>query len=254
MDSSTSQRVVITGAASGIGAAIAEKFAACGARVHICDINRSALDEFCARHTSITGSQTDLSDPNAINSLFRDVDDVLGGIDVLINNAGTPGPVAPADEISLEAWRSCFSVNVDATFLCASHAFKRMKENGGGSIVNMASGIVLRAGEHRAPYAAAKWAIVGVTKSLAVDFAAAKVRVNVVAPGAIEGDRIERVINMEAKAANKSYDEMRKEIENESALAGFSKASDVAEAVFWLASPSASRVSGHLLPVDGYTL
>ncbi|MEM6415269.1 MAG: SDR family oxidoreductase [Pseudomonadota bacterium] len=254
MNDTAPQRVLVTGAASGIGAAVAEKFAATGAKVHICDIDRSALDEFCSRHTSITGSQTDLSDPSAIASLFEDADKALGGLDVLVNNAGTSGPIGPADEISLEAWRACFAVNVDATFLCASHAYKRMKNNGGGSIINTASGIVLRAGEHRAPYAAAKWAVVGVTKSLAVDFAPANVRVNVVAPGAIDGDRIERVIRTEAEAANKSYDEMRQEIDNESALTGFSKASDVAEAVYWLSSSSASRVSGHLLPVDGYTL
>ncbi|MEO0398684.1 MAG: SDR family oxidoreductase [Pseudomonadota bacterium] len=249
-----SQRVLVTGGGSGIGAAIAEKFLSEGARVHVCDIAPEALDAFQKSNPSATTSVTDIGDAASIDRLFADVDEKLGGLDVLINNAGTAGPVAAAQEITIEDWRACFAVNVDAAFLCAARAFKRMASAGGGSIVNLSSSVVLRSCLDRAPYITAKWAIIGLTKSLAHEFASAKIRVNAIAPGAVAGPRMERVMHAEAAASGKSYDEVRKEAEAEAALNGFCEASDIADAAYWLSTSSASRITGQLLPVDGYTI
>lgn len=248
------RRVLITGAATGIGAAIATKFTDDGDRAHICDINSAAVDTFCNENPSITATVTDLSDRADINQLFKEVDSTLGGLDVLINCAGVKGPVAPAQEISFDDWRACLSVNLDAIFLCSTLAYERMAPAKSGSIVNISSTYALTAGKNRSPYITAKCAVNGLTKALACDFAADSIRVNAVAPGPVEGPRLEKVMEEEAKAEGISYQQAREEMEACTALPGLCKPEEIAEAVHWLSSKAAYRITGQLLSVDGFSL
>ncbi|MFL6071640.1 MAG: SDR family oxidoreductase, partial [Actinomycetes bacterium] len=193
-------RVMVTAGAGGIGAVIAETFATAGARVHTCDISRKALDALAARSPSIVGAQVDLSNEEAIAAWCEGAVTDLGGIDVLVNNAGIAGPTAAVEDISLNDWRQCLAIDLDSHFLTCRSVVPVMKQQRSGSIVNMSSTAGQVGYGRRSPYAAAKWAVIGFTKSLAIEVGPYGVRVNAICPGAIRGDRMGRVIAAEARA------------------------------------------------------
>ena len=162
------RRVLVTAGASGIGLAIAEAFATDGARVHVGDVDADALRRATAASERISGSVCDVSDPDAVQRMFADVEETLGGLDVLVNNAGIAGPTQPAEELDLQAWQAVLSVNLTGTLLVTQRAIPLLKQSGRASIIVMGS-IAGRFGyPNRIAYSTTKWGLVGFTKTLSL--------------------------------------------------------------------------------------
>ena len=248
-----SKRVLVTAGASGIGAAAAAQFLASGSRVHICDVNEAAIDSFLKANPGATASACDVSDEAAVASLFGAVKEELGGLDILINNAGIAGPTAFTENIDYADWQKCMDVNLGGAFLCARQAIPMLKESKGGSIINLSSTAGLFGFPGRAPYSCAKWAIIGFTKTLAMELGGDGIRCNAICPGSVEGDRMDRVIEAEHKNTGMSKADIRTAYTSSSSMKTFVSADDIASAMIFLCSDAGSKVSGQALPVDGHS-
>ncbi|MFT7595350.1 MAG: NAD(P)-dependent dehydrogenase (short-subunit alcohol dehydrogenase family) [Paracoccaceae bacterium] len=171
------QRVAITAGGNGIGLAIARVLHAQGARVAICDLDAAALKSASAELGDCPSIVADVSDPDAVDHFFDMVQDRLGGLDALINNAGIAGPTGGIEDIAVEDWKRCIDICLTGQFLCARRAVPMLKAAKGGSIVSMSSA----AGKHgyafRTPYSSAKFGIIGLTQSLAKELGPDNIRV-----------------------------------------------------------------------------
>ena len=246
------RRVLITAAARGIGRATARAFRDSGAAVHICDLDASALDEAGRADPDLTTTLADVCQPDEVARLFDDALSALGGIDVLVNNAGIAGPTAPVEEIALEDWRRTLAVNLDAVFLCARKAASLMKAQGGGVIINLSSTAGLHGFARRSPYCAAKWAVIGFTKTLAMELGPYGVRANAVCPGAVAGPRMEQVMAEHSRTTGRSVEEIRGDYMADASLRTFIDPEDIADMIVFLSSPAAARVTGQAVSVDGH--
>jgi NAD(P)-dependent dehydrogenase (short-subunit alcohol dehydrogenase family) len=244
-------RVLITAAAGGIGRVMAETFTAAGADVFICDVDAAAMQRTVA-DLALAGAVTcDVSDPDAVDSLFAAAAETLGGLDILINNAGIAGPTLPVEEIPVDDWRRCMAVNIDGQFLCARRAVPLLKAAGGGSIVNLSS-LAGRLGYPlRTPYAASKWAVVGFTKSLSIELGPHHIRVNAILPGVVEGPRIDRVIAAKAEQRGVPFETMRETYLNMASLRVMVTAQDIANTALFACSDAGRHISGQTFCVDG---
>ncbi len=251
LESLAEKRVVVTAAATGIGHAIARGFLDAGARVHICDVDSEALAAFQA--PGLGGTVADVADEAAVDRLFDDALDRLGGLDVLVNNAGIAGPTGEVETLDPEEWRRTIAVNLDGQFYCLRRAVPLLKQAGGGSIVNLSSTAGLFGFPLRAPYAASKWAVVGLTKTLAMELGPFGIRVNAICPGPVEGERIDRVIAAHAEAMGESIAEARKSMTRRISMHTFVTAEDIAKMVLFICSDAGAKVSGQALAVDGHT-
>jgi NAD(P)-dependent dehydrogenase (short-subunit alcohol dehydrogenase family) len=251
--SHANQRVLITAAASGIGRVVADAFVAAGAKVFLCDMDRAALDQALIEQPGFAGMICDVAEEDQVEHLFTAGLAHLGGLDILVNNAGIAGPTASAEEISLADWRRCMAVNLDASFLCARAAIPHLKRQQSGSIVNMSSNAGLFGFPRRSPYASAKWAIRGFTRTLAQELGPSGIRVNCICPGAVAGDRIDRVIASEAAKTNKSLDEVRSDMVRRSSLKTMVYPEDIAAMILFLTSAAGARISGQEIAIDGHT-
>jgi NAD(P)-dependent dehydrogenase (short-subunit alcohol dehydrogenase family) len=246
-------RVLITAGASGIGCAMAEALMANGAKVHICDIQTDLL---CACRETLPGigaSIADVADPAQVDLLFDEAIDHLGGLDVLVNNAGVAGPTATVEDIDPADWERTMAVNLNAQFYCARRAVPLIKAAGGGSIVNMSSSAGLLGYPFRSPYAASKWAVIGFTKTMAMELGEHGIRVNAICPNAVEGPRMEAVIAAEARAKGLSREEVHADLVRNVSMHTFVSTDDVANLVLFICSPAGSKITGQALSVDGYT-
>ena len=249
-----SRRVLITAGASGIGECLAKAFDREAARVHICDTNGDAIAEMLASHRgSITATIADVSDPEAVDRLFEDVRSELGGLDVLINNAGVSGPIAPVEEISPEAWRRTIAVNLDGQFLCARKAIPLLKSARAGCIINISSTAGLGGCPNRSPYVASKWAVIGLTKTLAMELGTFGIRVNAICPGSVEGERIRRVMKEDAAALGKSLEEVEANYVAGNSMRILIQPEEIASLVLFLCSESSSHITGQAISIDGHT-
>lgn len=246
-------RVLITAAASGIGLAMADGFLAAGARVFVCDVNATALQEALALRPTLAGMVCDVSDEQQVAEFFAKGTTHLGGLDILISNAGVAGPTANIEEISMSDWRHCLAVNLDSAFLCARLAAPLLRAQGSGSIVNMSSTAGLFGFPRRAPYASAKWAIRGLTRTLAQELGPAGVRVNCICPGSVSGERMDRVIAAEARKTGRSESCVRQEMTDAASLKTFITPQDIANLALFVTSEAGARISGQELAVDGHT-
>lgn len=245
------QRVLVTAGAAGIGRAIAEAFVDSGAKVHICDVDTEALAAFNKARPQITSSAADVSDLAQVDRLFADVKQHLGGLDVLVNNAGIAGPTGKVEDISVTDWNRCIAIDLNGMFYCTRLAMPMIKAAGGGSIINLSSSAGRLGFPFRSPYAAAKWGVVGFTASLAIEAGPDNVRVNCIQPGVVEGDRINRVIDAKAKALGISFEEQRKRSVERVSLRRMVSAQDIANMAVFLASDAGKNVSGQAIPVCG---
>lgn len=245
-------RVVVTAGAAGIGAATARMFLAQGARVHVCDIDDYALAQFLDENPEATGLKADVADEQSVEDFFDSADEGLGGLDFLINNAGIAGPTALAHEIGYEEWKQCLDVNLGGAFLCARQAIPRLKAAGGGGIVNLSSTAGIFGYPRRAPYSAAKWAIIGFTKTLAMELGPHDIRVNAICPGAVSGPRMDRVIEAEAHSSGLPEDAIRNSYTESVSMRTFVSPEDIAAMIGFLCSEAGSKVSGQAIPVDGH--
>jgi NAD(P)-dependent dehydrogenase (short-subunit alcohol dehydrogenase family) len=248
-----SQRVIITAAAAGIGRSIAGAFLAGGAQVHICDVDADALTSFRSEHPQATATQVDLRDLAAVERWVDAALDDLGGVDVLINNAGIKGPTALVEDVQIDEWRDCVAINLDSHFVCARRVAPRLKAQGSGSIINMSSMAGMVGYGLRTPYAAAKWAVVGLTKSLAIELGPHGVRCNCICPGSVRGDRIDRVIADEAAQRGVSAQVIADEYVAGQSIKRFVEPTEIADLCVFLASPAASMITGQAIGLDGHT-
>ena len=246
----TDARALITAGASGIGRAMAEAFAEAGAQVWVVDADPDAL---AACPEDWRRTQADVTDEAAIAGLFAEIDAEWGGLDVLCANAGIAGPTALVEDVALADWRRCVSVNLEGAFLAAKYAAPMMKAAGNGAIMLTTSTAGFFGYPQRSPYAAAKWALIGLMKTLAMELGPFGIRVNALAPGAVEGPRMEGVMEREAAAKGLTRDEIYAGYASGTSMRTWVEGRDIANMAVFLASDAARYVSGQVIAVDGHT-
>ena len=247
------KRAIVTAGAEGIGRAITETLMKAGARVHICDVDETRLAAAGKALPGLGMTPADVADEAAVDRLFGEALDAMGGLDILVNNAGIAGPTGPVDEIDFEGWRRCIAVDLDGVFLCARRAVPAIRAAGGGSIVNISSTAGLFGFPNRSPYAAAKWGVIGFTKTLAMEQGVNGIRVNAICPGSVSGPRIDRVIAADAEARGVPEAEIRETYYKQVSMRCFIDARDIANMVLFLCSDAGAKISGQALSVDGHT-
>lgn len=247
------RRVVITAGGAGIGRALALAFHATGARVAVCDIDADAIADLAQIEPDILGRVANVTDPDDMKAFLAGVDTAFGGVDVAIANAGTGGPAGPIEDLNLDDWRACISVNLDGAFLLCQWAARHMKAQKSGAMILTSSTAGLFGYPMRSPYATAKWGVIGLMKTLACELGPYGVRVNAICPGAVGGDRMERVLKNEAAATGKDVEDVRQIYVKGVSMKTWVSADDIADMTLFLASPAASKVSGMAMSVDGHT-
>jgi NAD(P)-dependent dehydrogenase (short-subunit alcohol dehydrogenase family) len=245
-----SQRVFITAGAGGIGKVIAESYAAQGAQVFVCDQDRAAVN---ALPDQITGACVDVTDEAALDSWLQAGLSQFGGCDVLINNAGIAGQADPVEALDLAQWKQCLAVNLDAQMLTCRAIAPVMKRQKSGAIINLSSTSGLFGAPFRAPYAAAKWAVIGFTKTIATELGPHGIRCNAICPGAVSGERMDRVLAAEAQARGVTAEDVYRDYASGSSLRRFAEPVEIAQLCLYLSSDAAKFVSGQAIAVDGNT-
>ncbi|HIG44170.1 MAG TPA: SDR family oxidoreductase [Gammaproteobacteria bacterium] len=249
--SSEVSRVIVTAAGSGIGRAIAEHFLASKAKVHICDISQKALDDTLSSNPGMRGSISNVGNPNDVDSLFAEATAWMGGLDVLVNNAGIGGPNAPLDETEDDEWDQTIQVNLNGAFYCAKRAARLMKQQGSGCIINISSTSAKTGLPNRTPYVVSKVGLEGLTRNLARELGPFGIRCNALLPGSIENERghmlLQRIADRdgisveEANNRRMQFISMRTRIEPD----------EIAEIAVLLTTHPFRHVSGQLLGVCG---
>jgi len=246
-------RVIVSAGAAGIGRIIAEAFLLNGAKVFVCDISESAVENFNEKNPNGTALFADVSKYNQVNDFFNTALESMGGLDILVNNAGVAGPTSFVEDIIPEDWDNTISVNLNSQFYFLKCAVPLLKLTGGGSIINIASSAAVFGYPRRAPYSASKWAMIGMTKTVAMETGPFNIRVNAICPGSVTGSRIEEVIENDAIARGISKEDIREFYLNQVSLHTFVDAQDVANTALFLASEYGKSISGQILGVDGNT-
>jgi NAD(P)-dependent dehydrogenase (short-subunit alcohol dehydrogenase family) len=247
------QVVLVTAGASGIGRCIAETFLAHECQVHICDINSVAVDQFLEQHPRATASLVDVSDPEQVEILFHDFSAHHGHMDILVNNAGIAGPTAAVEDVSVEDWDRTVSVDLNGQFYVTRKAVPLLKKAGRGSIINISSNAALFGCPLRSPYTASKWAMVGLTKTWAMELGPSNIRVNALCPGSVNGERIEQVIVRDAQERGVPAESLRDVYARQSSMRLFVDAQDVANMALFLSSQLGGTISGQAIGIDGHT-
>lgn len=245
--------VLVTGGGSGIGMAIAESFLKLGASVHICDVSRQMLDQCLESNPEMGSSLCDVSDPCQVDALMDTIESSYGRLDILINNAGIAGPAAAVEDIEIADWQKTLDIDISGAFYVTRRAVPLLKRAGKGSIVNMSSSAGLLGCPLRSPYVASKWAMVGLSKTWAMELGPFNIRVNAICPGSVEGPRIDGVIERDAAERGLKPEEIRQLYQQQSSLRKFISAEDVANMATFLCSDAGASISGQALSVDGHT-
>ena len=243
-------RVIVTAGGGGIGRATVEMFAAAGARVWTCDIDPDALGAVL-ESTRVDGRVADVGDTGSVDAFMLAALDALGGIDVLVNMAGIAGPGGRLEELDPAEVTHTLDVDVTSMFRTARHAIPVMKAQRSGSIVNISSTAGLMGFPYRSPYAAAKFAVIGLTKTMAMELGEFNVRVNAICPGSISGPRMDHVVELESSASGRSPEEVRAGYVRQVSMQTFVEAEEIARTIAFLVSPLGSKISGQALAVDG---
>lgn len=244
-------RVLITAGASGIGLHAARAFAAEGANVHVCDIDEDALARLREETPQISASVCDVSDRIAVETLFDTALGKLGGLDCLVNNAGIAGPTGPVEQIDPEDWDKCIAVTLTGQFNCTRLAVDHLRQSANPSIINLSSAAGKFAFRHRSPYSAAKWGVVGFTKTIASELGSSGIRCNAILPGVVEGDRIQRVISAKAESLGRSYEDIERKMLAMSSIKEMIDPDQLADMMLFLASTKARTISGQAISIDG---
>lgn len=245
------QRVLITAGAGGIGLAIAKAFVAGGARVHIADVNAEAVQEITKQYPKITGTVGDISKPADLDALFQDVQNQLGGLDVLVNNAGIAGATAPVVDYPVDTWNAVVNLNLSGTFMVTQRAIPLLKQSSAGSIIVMSS-LAGRFGyQNRVAYSTTKWGLVGFAKTLSLELGPFGITTNTIHPGAVDGPRIQSVFEGRAQVSGRTVaEETALALANQS-VKKFINPDDIAALTVFLAGPHARTISGQMFPIDG---
>lgn len=246
-------RVLVTAGAGGIGLAIARRFVGEGARVHVCDVDEMALAELAKNVPGITRSLCDVSNRAAVKTMFDEALGQLGGLDVLVNNAGIAGPTSKIEEMNPEDWDRCLDVCLTGQFNCTRLAVPLLRKSGNASIVNLSSAAGRLGFAMRTPYAAAKWGVIGFTKSLSIELGPDKIRVNAVLPGLVVGDRQRRVLQAKAQQRGISYAEMEQTAFSYTSIKDYVTPEQIADQILFMCSPRGRTISGQAISICGDT-
>ena len=249
-----SQRVLITAGASGIGLAIAQAFAAAGAKVFVCDLDAKGLDALKQATPGVTTAVCDISKRDNIEQMVATGVEALGGLDVLVNNAGISGPTVSVEEMNPDDWEKVVQVNLNGTFNVTRLAIPHLKKSKAGVIINMSSVAGRYGYPNRSPYSTTKWGLIGFTKTLSIELGEHGIRVNAILPGAVAGERIEHVLEGRAKADHKTLEEERASAMSIQSIKRFVDPKDIAALALFLASDAGKSISGQMLPIDNDTL
>lgn len=247
----TNRKVLVTAGAAGIGLSIATAFKDLGADVFVTDINPAAVE--AARAAGFAAVVSDVSDESQVVELAASVRSELGGLDVLVNNAGIAGPTGPIESLDTAAWKATFDVNVHGQFFCIKHLLPLLRESSNASIINLSSAAGRLGMAGRSPYSASKWAVIGLTKTLAIELGAERIRVNAICPGAVNGPRIEAVIEAKAAMLGRPLQEVSDLYHRQSSLNQLAEPQDIADMAIFLASSLARSINGQAMAVDGNT-
>jgi len=229
---------------------MAEAFAAAGHDIWITDVDSAAL---ATCPVDWRRTRADASDETDVAALFDEIGATWGGLDALCANAGIAGPTALVEDVALSDWQKCVSVNLEGAFLATKYASPLMKTAKSGAIIYTSSTAGLFGYPNRAPYAAAKWGIIGLMKTVAMELGPEGIRANVICPGAVEGPRMEGVLTREAEAKGMTRDQVYQGYAAGTSMRTFVRADDIAAMAVFLASDGAARVSGQVIAVDGHT-
>jgi NAD(P)-dependent dehydrogenase (short-subunit alcohol dehydrogenase family) len=245
-------RVLVTGAASGIGAGIAQAFLQTGAHVFICDVDAAAVDRFVSTHANLHGCVADVSDASQVDRVIERTQQGLGGLDVLINNAGIAGPTGPVEALDMQQWERTVTTNLNSQFYFLRKAVPVLKATSERASIITMSSVAGRLGyAFRTPYAATKWALVGLMKSLAIELGPSDIRVNAILPGVVQGERMDRVIAARAESLGISFDAMRDEYLKKISLRRMVTVDDIAAMTLFLTSPAGGNITVQAISVDG---
>jgi 3-oxoacyl-[acyl-carrier protein] reductase len=249
---------LVTGGAKGMGGTISELFAMEGARLalaarSVADLE-SELERIKGNVSGVEGIaiEADVTDEASTRHMVEEAIARFGGVDILVNTAGVIGPIeTPAHNVTAEEWDYVLDVNAKGTFLACKAVLPHMIERRSGKIVNIAGTSGLRGYRNRVSYSASKWAVRGITRTIALEAGIHDINVNCVAPGPIFGDRMDKIIRGKAQTLGKSYQEVFDQYLSEQALKRFTSAVDIAYACLYLASDESRQVTGQCLTVDG---
>ena len=248
------KKIIISAGASGIGWSTAKICLSRGAIVYLCDIDNKSLNKIRKHplnNKKLFSYEFDASDEYEVSNFFQQVNKKTKKIDALINNVGVAGPTGTIEKLSSEDWERTLKINVISHFYFTKLAIPMLKKNKGGSIINISSGAGIMGFPLRSPYAASKWAIIGVTKTLAMELGKFKIRVNAVCPGTIKGDRMVRVIKDKAKYLKISKKLIEKEFVSMASMNCWIYEEDIGKICSFLISSDGERISGQVIPVDG---
>lgn len=243
-------RIIVTAGAGGIGRAIVDAFLAEGAKVATCDIDEAGL---ATLPEDLFRRRVDVQDAGALASFMDDAIAALGGLDCLVNNAGIAGPTGRIEDIELEAVRQCLEICLTTQFVTTGRAVPHLRSSANPSIINISS-LAGRLGFRlRSPYAAAKWGVIGLTKSMAMELGDDGIRVNAVLPGVVAGERQRRVLQARADARGIRFDEAEREAFSLTSIKEYVTPQQIADQILYLASPRGRTISGQAISVCGDT-
>jgi len=248
------KKIIISAGASGIGWATAKVCLSKGARVFLCDIDNkhlNKLNKHPLKNKRLFTYECDASDEYEVSNFFDQIKKKTKKIDALINNVGVAGPTGTIEKLSSEDWERTIKINVTSHFYFTKLAIPMLKKNKGGSIINLSSGAGIMGFPLRSPYAASKWAIIGMTKTLAMELGKFKIRVNAICPGTIKGDRMVRVIRDKAKFLKVSKKLIEKEFVSMASMNCWIYEEDIGKMCSFLISSDGERISGQAIPIDG---
>jgi NAD(P)-dependent dehydrogenase (short-subunit alcohol dehydrogenase family) len=246
---------LVTGGATGMGRAIALRFAQAGADVAICGLDGDPLEETTAQLRALgvraLGMATDQGVAAQCEDVVARTQATLGRLDILVNSAGALGQIAPVSELDTDKWEAAMRVNLTGLMVLSREAVKIMLAQGqGGAIVNISSGSVRKPVAHRAPYIAAKWAMVGFGQALATEVAKQNIRVNAILPGAVATDRFMRMTSALAESRGVSVESIIAGWEADTPAGRFVSVEEIAETALFLASDASSGLTGQALNVS----
>ena len=250
------KKIIISAGASGIGLATTKVCLSRGAYVYLCDIDSKSikkLNKHPLKNKRLFIYQCDASNEEQVSLFFDNIKKKTKRIDALINNVGVAGPTGSLEKLKSKDWENTLHVDVNSHFYFTKKAIPLIKRSKNGSIINISSTAGILGFPLRSPYAASKWAIIGVTKTLAMELGKFNIRVNAVCPGTIKGDRMKRVIRDKAKFTKVPSKSIEKDFISMSSMKQWILEEDIGKMCSFLISDDSSKVSGQVISVDGHT-
>ena len=251
------KKIIISAGASGIGWSTTKLFLNRGATVYICDINKKLINKtkkHPLNNKKLFTFKCDASNESEVSIFFKQISKKTKKIDALINNVGIAGPTGTIEKLKSKDWEQTLKVNVISHFYFSKFAIPMLKRNKSGTIINFSSTAGIFGFPLRSPYAASKWAVVGITKTMAMELGKFNIRVNAICPGTIKGDRMGRVIRDKAKFLKISKKSVEKEFVSMTSLNNWIYEDDIGKMCCFLISEDATRISGQIIGVDGNTI